>query len=343
MRATDPLCRLPAFRARQVHGWVYGRGVAQFRAMTDLPASLREEFDRAYSLSLDQVERITPGQRLESLKFLFRLDDGRLIESVLINTARRRTICISSQAGCAYGCGFCATASMGPGRNLSRREIVSQVLAVRQHMRESGLGYSHNIVFMGMGEPLANLGNLIPALELLQADEGLGLGNRRITVSTVGLAPQIRELADASVKVRLAFSLNATTDEQRDELMPVNRKYPFRQVFEELMYFQRAKRMRVSLEYVLLRGVNDSDDDARRLGRFARELDCRINVIVYNAHPASSFLPPERDRVEEFVALATATPARVTVRQSKGRDILAACGQLSTKWQDGGTPSAGAH
>lgn len=342
MRATEPLGRLPAYRARQVHAWVYARGVAHFSAMTDLPASLREEFDHAYSLSLDQVERVTPSHGLESLKFLFKLEDARLIEAVLINAPGRHTICVSSQAGCAYGCSFCATASMGPGRNLSRREIVSQVLAVRQYMREQDLGDSHNIVFMGMGEPLANLANLIPALELLQADEGLGLGNRRITVSTVGLAPQIRELAEAPIKVRLAFSLNATTDEQRNALMPINRKYPFRAVFEELRHFQRTKRMRVSLEYVLLRGVNDSDEDARRLGQFASELDCRVNVIVYNAHPASSFLPPERERVGAFVDLAAATPARVTVRQSKGRDILAACGQLSTKWQDMTAPPPGA-
>ncbi len=336
MRRSDLLGQYPAFRSRQVHRWIYGRGVSRFQDMTDLPTDLRTTLDEQYSLELDQVETITPGRDREAYKFLFRLDDGRLIESVLINAGARRTICVSSQAGCAYGCTFCATATMGPGRNLTRREIVSQVLGVRQHMRREGFGESHNIVFMGMGEPLANLENLIPSLELLQADEGLGVGNRRITVSTVGLPPKIRELCDAPIKVRLAFSLNATTDEVRDELMPVNRRYPFREVFEELKHFQNQKRVRVSLEYVLLADVNDSDEDARRLGEFSRELNCRVNAIVYNAHPASPYQPSAPLRISAFVETLSRIAPRVTVRYSKGQDILAACGQLSTKWLERG-------
>lgn len=338
MRQTAPLRSLPAYRARQIYHWIYARGVSAFAEMTDLPLELRATLEQSCTLSLDQVEAITPGERREAYKFLFRLEDSRLIESVLINSGDRRTICVSSQAGCAYGCSFCATAAMGPGRNLSAREIVSQVLAVRQQMRHEGFGETHNIVFMGMGEPLANLRNLIPAVELLQADEGLGVGNRRITISTVGLAPQIRELAESPVKVRLAFSLNATTNEVRDRLMPINQRYPFATVFEELRYFQERKRMRVSFEYVLLRDINDSDDDAMRLGRFARDLDCKINAIVYNPHPASPFLPPAPPRVAQFVEAASRIAPSVTVRYSKGQDILAACGQLSTKWLD--TPTA---
>lgn len=332
--APGPLGELPAFRARQVARWVYARGETRFEMMTDLGAPLRRELELHYSLEPAPVVDLRRARGDEAIKLLLGLEDGNSIETVLIDAGRRRTICVSSQAGCAYGCTFCATAAMGAGRNLDVREIVSQVLQVRRVMREAGMDGSHNVVFMGMGEPLANLVHLVPALRLLQADEGLAVGRRRITVSTVGLVPQIRALAETDVKVRLAFSLNATTDEVRDRIMPVNLKYPFREVLEALRDFQRRKRMRVTLEYVLLRGVNDSDDDGRRLARIARDLTCRVNLIAYNPHPAAPFTPTDDDGIASFVrALAPVAPS-VTLRYSKGRDILAACGQLSTAWRN---------
>jgi 23S rRNA (adenine2503-C2)-methyltransferase len=337
MRSADgPLKDLPPFRARQVAHWLYARGETGFEAMTDIALPLRQELARRYTLTTDPVVSLQRAQGDEALKFLFRLHDGRSVEAVLINAPRRRTICISSQAGCAYGCTFCATAAMGPGRNLDSREIVSQVLAVRRQMREDGLGENHNLVFMGMGEPLANLKNLIPALRLLQADAGLAVGHRRITVSTVGLPPQILELADADVKVRLAFSLNATTPETRSALMPVNRKYPFTEVFAALQEYRRRKRMRVTLEYILLQGINDSSEDAVRLAGFARDLSAKVNLIAYNPHPAAPYQPSSPEAMERFVQTMYPIAPTVTLRYSKGRDILAACGQLSTAWKEGG-------
>jgi len=333
MRANGPLSGLPAYRARQVAHWIYAREELRFDRMSDLPLALRTELAERYSLDLDPIADVQRSPSGEADKHLFRLADGRLVEAVLIRTPERITFCVSSQAGCAYGCDFCATAKMGPGRNLTVREILSQVMSLRRAMREEGREPIHNLVFMGMGEPLQNLDNLVAALRLLQDPAGLAIGWRRITGSTVGLIPQIRALADSDVSVRLAYSLSATTDEIRSKLMPVNRKYPFRDVFEALAYYQERTRTPVTLEYVLLDGVNDSPDDAQRLGRFARDLGCKVNLIVYNAHSAAPYRPTPLDRVLRFQATVEEL-APVTLRQSKGQDILAACGQLSTRWRD---------
>jgi 23S rRNA (adenine2503-C2)-methyltransferase len=329
-----PLAALPAFRSRQVARWIYERGETRFEAMTDLAASLRDDLTRHYTADPDPTVSQQRSGGDQAVKFLFRLGDDRSVEAVLINAGKRRTICVSSQAGCAYGCSFCATAAMGPGRNLSVREIVSQVLAIRRLMRDDGMEGGHNIVFMGMGEPLANLQALVPALKLLQADEGLAIGRRRITVSTVGLPRQIRVLADSEVKVRLAFSLHATTEETRTRLMPINAQHPFDEVLRALRYFQRKQKMRVTLEYLLLEGVNDTLDDARRLAGFARSLRCKVNLIAFNPHPAAPFTPTGSKQTAAFVeAMYPITPS-VTLRYSKGREILAACGQLSTTWSE---------
>jgi 23S rRNA (adenine2503-C2)-methyltransferase len=341
--ASGPLAELPSFRAQQVARWIYGRGETRFEAMTDIGASLRRELTKHYAADPDPTVSLQRAEGNEAIKFLFRLGDGHRVEAVLINTGKRRTICISSQAGCAYACAFCATAAMGPGRNLSVREIVSQVLAVRRQMRDDQMEGGHNIVFMGMGEPLANLNALIPSLRLLQADEGLAIGRRRITVSTVGLPRQIIALADSDVKVRLAFSLHATTEEMRTRLMPINARHPFVEVFRALHHFQRTQRMRVTLEYLLLEGVNDTVDDARRLAGFAQKLRCKVNLIAFNPHPAAPFRPTGPDGTAAFLGAMHPVAPSVTLRYSKGREILAACGQLSTTWmeQDEGGALAG--
>lgn len=338
MRRTEPLSELPPYRARQVAHWLYARGEVSFDRMTDLPLELRSRLAERYSLAPDLIADVQRAPSGEADKHLFRLADGRLVEAVLIRTPERITFCVSSQAGCAYGCDFCATAKMGPGRNLTVREIVSQIVTLRAALRNEGRDPVHNVVFMGMGEPLQNLDNLIGALRLLQDPDGLAIGWRRITVSTVGLIPQIRALAESDVSVRLAYSLSGTTDEVRSRLMPINRKYPFRGVFEALAYYQERTKTRVTLEYVLLNGINDSLSDAERLGGFAQELGCKVNLIMYNAHPAAPYQPTPLERILRFQAIVE-TSAPVTLRQSKGQDILAACGQLSTRWREPATSS----
>lgn len=334
MRAHGPLAELPAYRARQVYRWVYGRGEHDFEAMTDLPKDLRPVLRAHYSLDPSPVVTTQRALDDEAVKFLLRLDDGRHIETVLINTPQRKTICVSSQVGCAYGCTFCATAKMGAGRNLTPREILSQLFAVRSFMETQGLGAVHNVVFMGMGEPLANYHNVVATLRLMEDDHGMGIGWRRITVSTVGLEPQIRRLADGDVPVRLAYSLSATTDEVRSELMPINRKYPFRKVLDALTYFREKRGTRPTLEYVLLKQINDTAQDARRLADLARSHGCKINLIVYNPHPAAPYEPSTHETIQRFMEVVYPLAPAVTLRYSKGRDILAACGQLSTVWEE---------
>jgi len=335
MGAIGPLAELPSFRARQVAHWLYSRGETRFSEMSDLSKELRADLDAAYTLEPDPVVTHQRAEGDEAVKFLLRLGDGKSIETVLINSPHRRTLCVSSQVGCAYGCDFCATAKMGPGRNLTPREIVSQLFVVQKFLRTEQMSDLHNVVFMGMGEPLQNLENLLATLRLMQDPEGFGIGWRRITVSTVGLVPQIRALADSDVPVRLAFSLSATTDEARTSLMPVNKKYPFREVFEAIRYYQSIRRIRATLEYVLLDGVNDSLDDAVRLAGFARDLRCKVNLIVYNPHPLAPYRPSPHDRIEEFMKTLYPLAPSVTLRYSRGKDILAACGQLSTHWDQG--------
>lgn len=298
--------------------------------MTNLSRAVRERLGETCVIRRDHPVRSTPAPDDSATKYLFRLEDGLTIEAVWIRDPRRDTLCISSQAGCAYGCTFCATGAMKAGRDLTAGEILSQVAALREEMGARGPIGVHNIVFMGMGEPLANSGNLVAALRLLCGEPGFGLAARRITVSTVGLAPEIRRLAAEPLDVRLALSLNATTDDARGQLMPVNRKYPIAEVMDALREYQRRKGAPVTLEYVLLRGVNDTPDDARRLSGFARSLTCKVNLIAYNPHPYASFVPTPDPGIEEFRRWMLPTSSTITVRWSKGRDIQAACGQLST-------------
>jgi 23S rRNA (adenine2503-C2)-methyltransferase len=325
----------PAYRARQIEGWIYGRGARSFAEMTDLPKNLRERLEA--SCRIGRLEPIAAEAAADggATKYLFALADGLRIEAVWIRDGERDTLCISSQAGCAYGCTFCATATMKAGRNLTAGEILAQVAALRDAMaaaRPESEAPAHNVVFMGMGEPLANYENLLRSLRLLTGEHGFGIGDRRITVSTVGLEPEIRRLAEEPLDVRLAFSLNATTDELRSSLMPVNRKYPIGRVLDALAEFQRRKGRPVTLEYVLLRGVNDSAEDARRLAGFARQLPCKVNLISYNPHPYAPYEPVSDPRIEEFrtAMLPIAPRVTITVRWSKGREIQAACGQLAT-------------
>lgn len=326
----------PSFRSRQISQWIYGRGVEKFGEMTNLSKDLRDRLQGTCEIGrIRPVEDSTSGDE-GATKYLFRLSDGLAVEAVWIRDPRRETLCISSQAGCAYGCSFCATASMKAGRNLLSGEILSQVAALREMMARRGIVEIHNIVFMGMGEPLANYDQLLRSLRLLCGTPGFGIPAKRITVSTVGLEPEIRRLAREPLSVRLAFSLNATTDDVRSRIMPVNRKYPFRTVLDALREYQQMKKARVTIEYVLISGVNDTPEDAERLARLARSLQCKVNLIAYNPHRFAPYTPVPNARIAAFRERMLPISGRVTitVRWSKGRDIQAACGQLATDRTD---------
>lgn len=274
----------PAYRATQVTDWLYSKRAESFAAMTDLPSALRLQLAEEFQFVRPEVVRGL-GSKDTTRKFLFRLADGNLIESVLIpaspalygETSDRRTACISTQVGCAYGCKFCASGLEGFSRNLEAGEIVDQLLAIE---RESGETID-NIVFMGMGEPLANLTNLLRAIRIINAPWGLEIGARHITISTSGLAPQIRKLAQEPTQFRLAISLHGATDEVRNRIMPVNRKYPLAILLEACDFYVAQKR-RLLFEYILIAGVNDSEEQAHRLAQHAQRLSAKINLIPYN-------------------------------------------------------------
>jgi 23S rRNA (adenine2503-C2)-methyltransferase len=321
----------PSYRAKQITDWIYKKRVASFDAMTDLPNELRAELTAEFDTPNTEVVRVL-GSKDTTQKFLFRLRDQNLIESVLIpaspalygQPSDRRTICVSSQVGCAYGCKFCASGLEGWTRNLDAGEIVQQLIAVEQKSGEK----IDNVVFMGMGEPLANLAEVAEAIRVLHDPRGLNLGARRVTVSTSGLVPRIHELAALDLQLGLAISLHATTDALRDELVPVNRRWPIRTLLDAAKEYGRSVGRRVTLEYTLLAGVNDSPADADRLAAFARELPSKVNLIPYNPVPGLRWKRPTPEAVEAFAARLLPQAPAVTVRHTLGREIWAACGQL---------------
>jgi 23S rRNA (adenine2503-C2)-methyltransferase len=314
----------PAYRARQLLKWVYGRRVDDFREMTDLSRDFREwlsEHARLSCLELVTASAAADGTR----KFVFRLGDGETIETVLIPDGRRVTLCVSSQVGCAFGCRFCLTGRDGFRRDLTAGEIVDQICAVR---RELGPEEKiTNLVFMGMGEPLANFPEVLKALEILTSESGPSISTRRITLSTVGLIPEMERLVQ-EIPINLALSLHASDNETRSALMPVNRRYPLEAVLEACRTLPLRSRQRITFEYLLIDGVNDSDDAGRRLGRILSGIRAKINLIPFNEHPDLPFRQPSPSRVEAFQAVLLAKHFTVTIRKSRGAGILAACGQL---------------
>jgi 23S rRNA (adenine2503-C2)-methyltransferase len=313
-----------AFRARQIMSWLWRRGAESFDAMPDLPAEFRTALKARFTIgggAPAHVARSTDGTR----KLLIRLGDAEEIESVIIPTEGRMTLCISSQAGCAMTCEFCATARMGLHRNLTPGEILGQVIAARREMFPGET--LTNYVFMGMGEPLANYERLKRALITMTAEWGMSLSPRRITVSTVGLVPAMERLL-GEFQVNLAVSIHATTDEVRDRIAPINRRYPLRVLIDACAGLPLARRRRITFEYVMLDGVNDSPDDARRLARMLAPLRAKVNLIFFNPFPGASFTPSPRARVEAFQAILHRGNLTATIRESRGRDIAAACGQL---------------
>lgn len=299
--------------------------------MTDLPRHLRERLAEHFSFEKTKVVRVL-GSRDTTRKFLFRLVDGSLIESVLIpaspalygSRSDRRTICVSTQVGCAYGCKFCASGLDGFSRNLRPNEIVDQLIAIERESSER----IDNVVFMGMGEPLANLDNVIRAIRIINAPWGLGIGARHITVSTSGLAPQIKKLADEPLQIRLAISLHGATDEVRNKIMPINRRYNLATLIAACDYYTSRKKQRLTFEYILIANVNDSIEQARLLAKHANHLSAKVNLIPYNTVPGLAWSRPALAQQEKFLSTVRRAGVAATLRREKGHDIEAACGQL---------------
>src|SRR5437773_2324988 len=321
----------PSYRAKQITDWIYKKRVASFDAMTDLPNELRAELAAESDTPNTEVVRVL-GSKDTTQKFLFRLRDQNLIESVLIpaspalygQPSDRRTICVSSQVGCAYGCKFCASGLEGWTRNLDAGEIVQQLIAVEQKSGEK----IDNVVFMGMGEPLANLKNLLRAIRIINAPWGLGIGARHITVSTSGLAPQIRKLADEPLQIRLAVSLHGATDEVRNQIMPINRRYNIETLLSACDYYVARKKQRLTFEYILIAGVNDADEQAHILAKHAHRLSAKVNLIPYNTVEGLEWSRPSRNRQEKFLSILRKRGVAATLRREKGHAINAGCGQL---------------
>ena len=320
---------LPAFRGRQIFSWLYRPGVADFSEMTDLPKDLRSSLAAETFFS-----RLVPAVKEQSadgtIKYGFLLQDGKMIETVLIPEAGRNTLCLSSQVGCAMECSFCLTGTMGFSRNLTCAEIVNQVCAVADDLRAREAGTLSNLVFMGMGEPLANFTNLIKALAILMDETGLHFSEHRITVSTCGIAPKIIELGQKT-KVNLAVSLHAADNETRDRLMPVNARYPLETLLDACRQFSLPRRKKITFEYILLKGINDSDQDAIKLARLLHNIPAKINLLPCNETAALPYAKPDRQRIDAFQQILKKKGYTVLVRSSRGADISAACGQLAVK------------
>ena len=355
----------PVYRVTQLLEWLYVHRVATWDAMTNLPKPLREKLGQDFLLrTLELVRKqgapvlrsgTAEGGRDTTQKFLWRLHDHSLIESVLIpanpalygDASDRHTLCVSTQVGCAYGCKFCASGLDGLKRNLTPDEIVEQVLAVERlspqstvrsqssaaqpRTGDSGLRTVDNLVIMGMGEPLANYDNLLQALRILNAPWGGGIGARKITISTSGLAPQIRRLADEPLQFRLAISLHGATDEVRNKIMPVNRKYPLKELVAACEHYQGQKGRMLTFEYILIAGVNDSIEQARPLAALARRLFAKVNLIPYNKVEGLPWERPDEETQDKFLAALEKQKVIATLRREKGHDIDAACGQLRLK------------
>jgi 23S rRNA (adenine2503-C2)-methyltransferase len=328
----------PSYRAEQIFNWIYKKRVDHPEQMTDLSRSLRQKLLEQFSFSKVEVVRVL-GASDSTRKFLFRLADGNLIESVLIPASPasrdpdarsdRRTVCVSTQVGCALGCKFCASGLDGFRRNLDAGEMVDQIIAIEERSREK----IDNVVFMGMGEPLANFQNLLRAIHIMNASWGLGIGARHITVSTSGLAPQIRKLAEEPLQIRLALSLHAATDDVRNQIMPINRRYNIEALLAACQYYAARRKQRLTFEYILIAGLNDSAEQARLLARLAARVSAKVNLIPYNTVTGLPWSRPSRKSQEKFLSILRSHRIPATLRREKGHEIDAACGQLRLQTQ----------
>ena len=318
---------LPSFRSRQILHWIYERYAQTFEEITELSKKLREELaEKAYISNLTLVNQMTSHDGTE--KFLFGLEDGETMESVLIPDDKRLTLCISSQVGCAMGCVFCLTGKTGLKRNLGPHEIVDQVISVNRMILPRRIT---NIVLMGMGEPLANFDNVVEAL--IRLTGVMMISPRRITLSTAGIVPRIAELGQLGLKVNLAISLNATTDTVRDVIMPINKTYPIKALLDACRKLPLSPTRKITFEYVLLKDINDSTADAKRLVRLLHGIQSKINLIPFNPYSDCEYERPDDITVLRFQEVLAKADMTVIIRKSKGQDILAACGQLKARYK----------
>ncbi|MGB2629667.1 MAG: 23S rRNA (adenine(2503)-C(2))-methyltransferase RlmN [Candidatus Omnitrophota bacterium] len=320
----------PAHRARQVFRWLNRKNASSFTVMTDLPKKLIQKLDGMFTVGdLELKKRVRSKDDTE--KFLWKLRDGELIESVLIKGKKRRTLCVSTQVGCKFKCPFCASGKRGLIRNLEVSEIIGQVLAAE---KASGCSLT-NIVFMGMGEPLDNCDNVMKSIRIINHPDGIGIGARKITVSTCGVVPGILRLSGIGLQVELSVSLHAANDALRDELVPINRRYPLEKLIKACEeYFAKTGRV-ITLEYTLIDGKNDSAGDAEELGRIAKKLKAKVNLIACNPVPESGTGKPAGKTVRVFQERLRRRGVNATLRRSRGDDIMAACGQLAAKRAQG--------
>lgn len=327
----------PSYRAQQLRKWVYQNIALTYDEMTDLPLNLREKLKNEIILhALEPVKSVTGGDG--TIKTLFELNDGRTVESALMyyDTDRggeRHTVCVSTQVGCAIGCSFCATGQQGFERNLTTGEIIDQVLYFARYLREKDrTEYVTNVVFMGMGEPLANYSNLWQAIRMLNAPEGFGLGARNITISTAGMVPQIKQLSQEKLQVGLAVSLHASDNALRNKLVPLNRKYPLEELIPACREYSRLTGRRLSFEYTLFHGINDSIKQARSLVELIKRPKCHVNLIPANPTGDMAFQPPSRKTILAFETELKQNYINVTLRERRGQSIAAGCGQLRSRF-----------
>ena len=319
----------PGYRAHQVLDWVYAKRTRDPAAMSNLGKAQREQLGGLIDLALPRIHKQIQSPKGDSVKYALELHDKARVESVAMLSKRGVTLCISTQAGCGMACVFCATGTLGLTRNLKADEIVAQVVHMLETTGWEDPGF--NIVFMGMGEPLANYAQTLKAINVLRADEGLRVGSRRITLSTCGMVPQMHRLAKEGLQVGLAISLHATTDELRNRLVPINRRYPLRELVRAADFYATHTGRRVTLEYILLAGVNDKKGDAERLADIANSLPCKINLIPYNPVPQLPWQRPTDEAIQRFADWLFPRCPAVTLRWSQGGEIAAACGQLGAR------------
>lgn len=319
------------FRVKQVKEWLWQKHAHSFEDMTNLSKDLRGRLAKDFSLpalKVDAVQTSTDG----TIKSRFKTFDGHLIEGVLIPTEERKTACVSSQIGCSLSCKFCATGYMDRKRNLTYDEIYDEVVLINQQSEKNFGKKLSNIVFMGMGEPLLNYSNVLKAIERISAEDGLFMSPRRITVSTAGVAKQIRKLGDDQVRFKLALSLHAANDAKRNQIMPINETNNIKVLVEALNYFYKQTENEITLEYILFKGLNDSEKDAQELIKIYRQVPADlINIIEYNPIDAFSYTKPDEAAVQAFMEILDANKVNTRLRRSRGKDIDAACGQLANK------------
>jgi len=314
----------PRYRVGQIASWVYQKGCAKLKEMNNIPKELIESLEKEYYIGhIELSKRLKSYDKTE--KFVFRLHDGEFIESVLIRSKKRKTICISTQVGCKFACSFCASGLKGFIRNLTTSEILSQILYLRNNLKHEITNY----VFMGMGEPLDNYDNLIKAILIMNEPKMLKIGARRITISTSGIAPAIKKLKTLNLQINLSISLHAGNDSLRNKLMPINKKYPLKELISVCKGFLETGGRKITLEYTLLKGINDTDNDVDELSIIANKLNAKVNLVPFSVSPGLKFSPTLMKRISTFNKRLFRNKVDATIRDSKGADIKAACGQLA--------------